>query len=313
MNFTIDAFGKPFLAEWCSEDHRQIASRDACLVLESFPCLREADDNTLRRSAPAVLTWVWIQDADREMCYGATGLKTKPTAIIPAYRDERRASFDWQPWTPQSQALAAIIESEVYSRSGKTIPLFFDEPTGLLAVRATLESGNTVFLHLRTSEFHPVPRAALQHFQTMGHGAKLEQLEQQTQKAVAHAEALAITPEGTERRQWWEDPIPWGSAAFDDIVRVLGKGGLKPGEIHGAILFAYGKDREYCAKVAGITPRHFSRKVMKAAKATAYAAVFSRSEAERKKACDTITEKVAAQLREKIETRYDSFLEPAED
>jgi hypothetical protein len=151
--------------------------------------------------------------------------------------------------------------------------------------------------------------AAHQYFQTTSQDEKLQKLEAQTRKALAHAEALGSTPEATERRQWWEDPIPYGSAAFDDVVRVLGQRGLKPGEIHGAILFAYGRDRKYCATVAGITPRHFTRKVLTEARATAYAPLFSRSDTDRKKAGDKITEKVAAQLREKIENCYGSFVE----
>jgi hypothetical protein len=132
MKLTIEAFGKPFVAEWFSDDHRQFSSRDASLVLESFPCLREVDDIELRRSAPKRLIWVWIQDANRRDLWGqgAPQSEAGPPKIIPAYRDDLETSWSGAPWTPQKQAWADILNSELHPK-GKPIPLMFDSPSGV--------------------------------------------------------------------------------------------------------------------------------------------------------------------------------------
>jgi hypothetical protein len=284
MKFTIDAFGKPFIAEWQSDDRRRYSSRSECLELHSFPYLKQSDNEALTLNHPIRFAWGWIEypqwcgekiNADEEI----------EVIALPPYLSE---SDKWL--SPCYQ----IIQEELY-RAGS-----WNGESGVHIVVAVLEGNTVLFLRPETGRWRQVPILARQYFLAEDEAGRFAQLEV-GQRVVANAvqqisNFKAATPENKTERL--VDPVPFGFDEWDTLVATLLHEGLTKRDAMALTLYAYGMTRRQSAEYVGISAKTVARK-LQVARGTIYKKLFTRSRGERTKARQKLTDGILAQLRQR--------------
>jgi hypothetical protein len=257
MSITIDAFGKPFVAEWHSGDRRRFATRSGCLHLVSFGgSFLEYERTALEQAMPSKLETCWIRnpyfagDEEPDPHFHDLPKAQGNECRLPVEPDTTVENLsDWS----RAGALrihCAEVVKHLFCNGTNTPSTLAQGTPGMEIVRAELTDGKILFL--RSGDIQGViPSEAERHF------AEMDALKNPPRQIEAEA-----TQEEKSLESLLNDlPITTDDKrAFIDAL-ILSGAGFTKSDLAALGDYASGSTGKEACKIPKISVRHFWRKL----------------------------------------------------
>lgn len=243
----IGPSGKPFTAEYISDDRRVYANREKCFELHSFPYLRESDDQALQINYPKELFQVELIDPR----WHSSNFKSKaPVTVchLPPRTDYQQTEETKQILAP----LYTIITNELYGGDGFYLGSYAPKYRGVLVLCVTLQGGKQLCMRHESARSRPVPTAAQDYFLRQKQVALAEAIAMKAQPVTQEDESVAKDlMEIAELLRKKEDRIA--------IARAINGLKWEPRIVNAVIQYGAGKTGEQCAALLKMSLRNFGR------------------------------------------------------